>query len=138
MTKYSDEELLKATKSVKTSKKVHNLTSYKNSYMDEVIDFITEFNIQSGNTKIENRIIYDLYKSWKKTNIPNNRIFFYNFAKFFKKYGDSGKRGYKLNPEPFDLSRDHLFEIRKKERMKRNKRMARQCRDDKKEIKEKS
>lgn len=80
--------------------------------LSEAERFVVSVGIKEGTKKVSCLHIYDLYKQW--TNKPiYRRLFFVQFAKIFKKCRHGTMRFYRLDPAPFDFSKDNYFRLRR-------------------------
>jgi hypothetical protein len=82
--------------------------------LDPAQKFCIENNIRRGKEKISAQLIYDLYYTWKKSKRLPQLTFFIYFSKHFEKARNRDATYYYLDPEPFDLSPEKHWEIRKR------------------------
>lgn len=106
------------------------LASDEDVVMEKLTDsakFIYELGIKPGDEKISAQIIYHTYKQWKRGDLQPRTYFFRDFAKYFPRELDIHGSHYRLDPKPFDLSKDEWWRMRAdlrreraKQRRKRN------------------
>ena len=101
----------------------------------EVLKFISEFGLESGDTRVPACTIYYKYYCWKREKGQRKKLsrnmFFRELSTHFKRKLIDKSIHYYLNPEPFDLTQEEYFAarallrreryVRQKDKEKRNK-----------------
>lgn len=88
----------------------------------EASKFIYQLGIKHGDKKISALIIFDEYKKWKgwDQKRQSRYRFFRDFSKYFQSVRAKDGMYYLLNPEPFDLTQEHFFQIKAELRRERS------------------
>ncbi len=102
ITEISTEDLLKSIEDNKDIKE-EKLALYRN----DIIDFISHFNLKQGEEKISTRLLYTIYKSWSKVKITK-QSFVTNLGSFFSLSRGTGGRELMVS-----LNLDHNMLLRK-------------------------
>jgi len=77
ITEISSEDLLKVLEDNKDIKEETNVI-----YKNDIIDFISQFNLKQGEEKISTRLLYSIYKPWSKLKL-SKKTFTFNLRSFF-------------------------------------------------------
>lgn len=113
ITEISSEELLKT---IEDNHDIKEQTSY--SYKNDILDFISTFNLKNGSDEITNKLLHKIYSSWSKIKL-NQSEFTHQIHLFFNSKKAGGKYFILLNLDYNALLKKSLFSIAKKSKTKR-------------------
>lgn len=117
----SESDLLKAleetnsTSSTKENEQVLDTTSYKN----DILSFLSIFNIKPGKERIKKNVLYSIYRSWSN-NPVSSKDFYIQMAKFIVEDKKSTKLYYinqnviKITYEAFQMRKRKIAKVKSK------------------------
>jgi hypothetical protein len=79
---------------------------------DDVLSFLSHFNILPGENLVLTSVVFDLYKNWSKDPI-SRAVFGLKINKHFFKHQKGNKIYYKINLDSFSVEKQTLIEIEK-------------------------
>lgn len=109
----SIEELIEAAKKLPTKNETEKLNNVEKFILDIGV-------VEDLSNEVPTQNIYWIYHKWseyKGTKRLNRKLFFTEFGRIFKRRFKSGSPVYYVNKQPFELSMDEWWEMRKHFRM---------------------
>ncbi len=113
ITQISDEDLLKSLEDNKDVKEEINAL-----YSNDILDFISYFNLQQGEERVSSRLLYKIYKSWSKVKI-SKKSFVSHLGSFFSLSRNSMEHMILLNMSYNPLLKKSLSIIKRKVKTRR-------------------
>ena len=74
---------------------------------DDLLSFISYFNIKPGVNKVHNKVLFELYKSWSKNPVPKKK-FWFSMPKYFTIHKTSTRYYYEINLDAISVAKTTL------------------------------